>query len=332
MVLSEIELIQEIRARAFSFHRGLVKGIGDDCAVFENESAGDVFLCSTDLLIEHVHFNLQYTSLELLGKKSLAINLSDIAAMGGTSLYYVLSLATQKRGASRTIHELHKGLRSLEKDFRVTLMGGDLSHSRTDLFISITIVGKATKGKVIYRSGAKPGDKIFVTGTIGGSATGLHLLQKGHRLPRAKGSIRKAILAHLDPQPRCHIGKWLADNNFPSAMIDLSDGLSTDLLNLCWASDVGAIINESNLPVSPFTLALDSQPLNSAISGGEDYELLFTVPARLAKALIQRYPRSKFPAITEVGTIVEKKGGIKLVDQHGKMLAMKPLGYDHFSY
>lgn len=330
MPKSETDLIQEIRQSYSLSQRALIKGIGDDSAVLAGLSRSQRFLCTTDLLIERVHFDLRFTSPYLVGKKSLAVNLSDIAAMGGDPLFYTVSLAIPKKQVTRFIREFYKGLHHLATEYKVTLIGGDLSDSPSDIFICLTVLGKAEKNEVIYRSNARSGDQIFVTGTLGGSATGLRLLKTSYRLKSAKADIRRAIAAHLSPTPRCDVGRWLAENRLPSSMIDISDGLSTDLHHLCRESRVGAVIYEDLLPISEVTRALEKNPTAVATGGGEDYELLFTVPAKKVRHLVAKYP-SRLPPITRIGEILNKQSGVGIVTKDGSKQPFEPVGYDHFS-
>ncbi|MBI1748164.1 MAG: thiamine-phosphate kinase [Acidobacteria bacterium] len=326
--LTEIEIIARIRRRAQSFRKEILKGIGDDSAVLKNASPSEVLLCTTDLLIEGVHFQMDFTNPVLLGEKALAVNLSDIAAMGGTPLAYFVSLAVPVARAAGFVDAFYDGLRLLERTHHVGLAGGDLSRSPQGIFISITVIGKASRRRVLYRAGARPGDRIFVTGQLGASAVGLRLLQTGQTLQTRDADIFRAILAHLHVQPRCKEGAWLATHSGATAMIDISDGLATDLHHLCRESKVGARVYIESLPVSDVALRLESDPLAAALTGGEDYELLFTASPYKAKKLLKAYPKH-FSRITEIGEITSGRA-VRLLDVNGRARALAATGHDHF--
>jgi thiamine-monophosphate kinase len=326
--LSEADIIKKLK-RVERAHPAVIRGIGDDCAVLKSLNKNEVLLCTTDLLIEKIDFDFAFTDPYRLGMKSLAVNLSDIAAMGGAPLYYTVSLGFPRELVGDFVGPFYRGLRRVERKFNVALIGGDLSRAPSDVFISITVLGKAQRDKVVYRSGAKPGDLIFVTGTLGGSATGLRLLKEGHRIEDAEGIIHQALRTHLCPVPRVAAGRWLAEHKIASSMIDLSDGLSTDLHHLCEESHVGAQIYADQIPIASATRALEDAPLAAALDGGEDFELLFTVPENNVKRFRQSYPFRK-PPTTHIGHVINWREGVQITYGDGRQKKLLPQGYDHF--
>ncbi len=325
---SETELILSI-ARLIRYRsRQALCGIGDDAAVLRPPRGGTL-LWTTDLLVEGVHFRFDYTTPRLVGRKSLGVNLADIAAMGGRPRFYSVALAVGPAMSVDMVRQFYRGLEERALEYKTALVGGDTSRSPAGTLISVSVLGEAVKERAVYRSGARPGDLLFVTGTLGASSLGLKLLGAGARLDSAKGPERRAILAHLDPEPRCAEGLWLAKRRLVSAMLDISDGLSTDLNHLCRLSGTGAIVYEPFLPVDSSLLELDPDPLDSALNGGEDYQLLFAVPAARVKTLERSYPK-EFAPISCIGRITSRQSGIWLVRRDGSRRPLFPSGYNHF--
>lgn len=273
--MEERTLIDTIKKEFDTSCQGLIKGIGDDCAVF-SETDGKCWLISTDLLVENSHFILEWHTPFLLGRKSIAVNLSDVAAMGGSPRFILLSLEIPHYLTSDWLAEFRHGVRSILQEFDCHLIGGDITGGK-HLTISVTIIGSAQTNQVIYRSGAIAGQDIFVTGHLGSSAAGLNLLQKGYGL---EGEYHQLIHAHLDPKPQVQAGVALAQSQLVGAMQDISDGLSTDISHICQESGVGALLYEKDLPYTPqlaevcdkFTFNRN----NIILRGGEDYQLIFT--------------------------------------------------------
>lgn len=322
--LGEFGLIERIR-RTTATGRGVRIGIGDDCAWVEH--AGASALITTDLLIEHIHFDLKWTSLFDLGYKSLAVNLSDVAAMGGVADYAILSLGIPATFDSKQIDEFYRGFNRLAHRHGVALVGGD-TNVADSLIISVCVIGHPT-ARPIRRSGARVGDDIYVTGTLGDSALGLALLRK--KWPATKpGVIRKLVARHHRPMPQLRAGALLARLNIATAMIDISDGLLQDLGHICQASKVGAVIWNENLPISSaYRALLGKVGSGYALSGGEDYELLFCARPR-HRQLIDKLHRAGRVKITRIGRCVGAKQGIVVLDDSGKPIKSKIPGHDHF--
>jgi thiamine-monophosphate kinase len=270
---------------------GVVLGIGDDCAVLET-GGEDYLLWTVDTLLEGVHFDLGYTSLRQLGRKSLAVNLSDIAAMGGIPQYALLSLGwPPNRDLAQALH-IGQGLSEVAREFQTALIGGDTVASPGGVAVTVAVLGRVPKGELLTRTGARVGDGIYVTGPLGESAAGLEVLRRRPSLPAALTS--PLTEAHLDPTPQVAAGRLLAEHHLATALIDLSDGVASDLGHLCRLSGVGARLQEAAVPVSPevraVAAALGLDPVTLALAGGEDYELLFTSPhppATLERAFSQ---------------------------------------------
>jgi thiamine-monophosphate kinase len=322
--LGEFGLIERIRRMAAS-GRGVRIGIGDDCAWVKHAAGSS--LITADLLIEGVHFDLKWTSLFALGYKSLAVNLSDIAAMGGVPAYAMLSLGIPAKFTSQQVDEFYRGFNSLARKCQLALIGGDTNISPT-LIISVCLIG-APPARPVRRSGAKAGDDIYVTGTLGDSALGLAQLRKKSRGAKP-AAISQLLARHHQPTPRLTAGALLAREKLATAMIDVSDGLLQDLGHICQASNTGAVIWHEQLPLSSAYRALSGKNgTRFALSGGEDYELLFCARPR-HRQRIEKLPRLAQVKITRIGSCVAAKQGVTVIDGSGKPLALRFKGHDHF--
>jgi thiamine-monophosphate kinase len=326
---SEVDLIRQIQEFAGQARRvppQVRLSIGDDAAAFQLRH-GMLALLSMDALVEGVHFDLNYFTPEDLGWKSLAVNLSDIAAMGGKPLCFATSIALPKQDNRSFIRKLYRGMMDLANRYGVVLVGGDTCASPREVFLDLVIIGEVKPADIVRRAGAQPGDSIFVSGELGGSAMGLELLKSRGRQRRAAHVLAKR---HLRPVPRCELGQLLAQKHLVSAMIDLSDGLSTDLYRLCESSQVGAVIEASRIPIAPIPAGeqshLDHEVLHYAVNGGEDYELLFTVPSSIKN----RVPHflGEIP-LREIGRIT-KEVGKSWIQVKGHIDRLYPGGFDHF--
>jgi thiamine-monophosphate kinase len=328
--LGEFGLIRNIQRLSLRKSSSALIGIGDDAAALK-VSSSKTLLVTTDMLLEEIHFDFSFTDFHSLGWKSAAANLSDIAAMGGVPRYCLTSIGIPDHISVEQIKDFYRGFHSLMKTHKTVLVGGDTCHSGTGMVISVTVLGEIEKTKILARSGAKPGDKIFVTGTLGDSAAGLEILKNGARGQglKSKGAEAKRLIdKHLRPVARVAEGRAIALSGCASAMIDISDGLSSDLSHICEQSGVGAEIRSDRIPISPALLKLSgglTMPvLFYALSGGEDYELLFTVPPGKIKRL-----QSLHIPVTEIGTIKRGKT-VLLVNGSNRKRRLQPDGYDHF--
>ena len=317
--LGERELVSSIREEFSAKGKDLILGIGDDAAVIRG-AAGSCLL-TTDLLIENVHFTASLHPPRYLGRKSLNVNLSDIAAMGGRPRFALLGLALRKGLGKAWVRGFFGGLKAAAMEAGVTLVGGDISAAKR-IVVSITVIGEA--GKFIRRSGARPGDLIFVSGYLGDAAAGLRLLRRGCRLGQDKMADH-LLRAFLDPAPQIALGLALSRSKAANAMIDTSDGLSVDLLHLCEESGTGAEIDLDRLPLSPAIRALEKKPGRLALHGGEDYQLLFAMsPGKLGliAGLTKRF------RLQQIGRMTRGKK-IFVVDAKGRRLPLKAGGYEH---
>ena len=321
-VLGERDLISAIAGTFPGKGRGVIIGIGDDAAVLK--PGQKPLLLTKDLLVESVDFLKNLHPPFYLGRKSLSVNLSDVAAMGGKARFALLGLGFPPETEARWVREFLRGFKTAARETGVSLVGGDISRAG-EIVISVTILGETEAP--VSRGGGKPGDLLFVSGYLGDAQAGFRLLKKGYRL----GRNRRAVLllkAFLDPAAQLELGGKLAHQRLVSAMIDTSDGLSVDLLHLCEASGTGAEIEVEKLPLSPAIRSYISKPLPLALHGGEDFQLLFAVPPRNRTALLRL---GQTYLITEIGHLTADQG-ICLVDRRGKRTRLEPRGYEHFKY
>jgi thiamine-monophosphate kinase len=298
-------------------------GIGDDAAVLRLRGAND-WVVSTDAFLEGVHFLAAHPP-RMVGYKALARATSDIAAMGARPRYFFLNLALPSSRAGQWLDEFLRGMAQAAVRFGLVLAGGDTTKLQR-IALNLTLLGEVKPGHAVLRSGARPGDLIAVSGRLGVAEFGLHLFQRGlHK----KSGARELMKKHLQPEPRLALGQWLARSGVASAMIDISDGLSTDLAHLCEASGVGARIWAEKIPVlsKPAGLrGLGIDPLRLALDGGDDYELLFTVPRRQAPRLPKRF---RGVPLTILGEVSREKN-LNLVDARGRTKPLHPHGWDPF--
>jgi thiamine-monophosphate kinase len=329
---SESEIFAHLRRRAHASDQVRL-GIGDDAAVIRITGEKDLIACC-DLMVEGVHFRTEWMPARLLGRKALAVNLSDVAAMGGVPKFAMISVALPGKYSSKFIDELFEGAFELAEGCGVSIIGGDTSSSRDSLFIDVSVIGECETGKAVSRGGAKPGDAIYVTGSLGASALGLSLLEEGRRLDDVTDqpeSVRVAILKHLSPEPRLKLGRAIAEAGLATAMIDISDGLSNDLRHIVDESDCGAVLHADVIPIAECVRSFESgakslEPLRLALHGGEEYELLFTAQPE-NKELVSKLSTSSGVAITAVGEIVD--GGELQLQCAGLLEPLNPAGYEH---
>src|SRR3990167_9463483 len=299
--LGETGLIQRL-AKNFKAGNDIVKGIGDDCAVIRISKERHL-LITIDMLLEDVDFRLKDATAYQIGWKSLACGLSDIASMGGVAKYAVVSLGLPRRLSVEFVDELYRGIKALARRFDVEIVGGDTNASKK-LVIDVAVLGFIQPDRLTLRSGAKPGDIICVTGVLGGS-------YKSKR--------------HLTFVPRLNEARSLVKNFRITSMIDISDGLSTDLNHIAKESGVGACVYEELIPLSK-----DAKNVSAALNEGEDFELLFTMPLREARRLARKGPGSNGVKITQIGEILDKKIGVKIITSDGRVKDLKSKGFSHF--
>jgi thiamine-monophosphate kinase len=314
--------------RAASSH--LKMGIGDDAAIISPLAHTECVL-SCDTFLENVHFRVKTHPPDSVGYKALARATSDLAAMGAAPRYFLLTLALPNARAGSWLDALLKGMARAARELGITVIGGDTTQSRT-VFISITVLGEITPGRALTRSGARPGDIIYVSGKLGRAQLGLELVLRGHARNR---QLRDLVQPHLYPKIHIELGSWLAKQHIATSAMDLSDGLSTDLARLCTASKVGAIIYASKISIAAIPLAAARKltkpkldPLQRALHAGEDYELLFTIPAHQTKKL-RRAPGAA--SITPIGEITRDRQLI-LVAPDGNTTTLESQGWDPFRH
>jgi thiamine-monophosphate kinase len=343
--MNEFEFIQKIRrlAEARAAAPDLVRGVGDDAAVIKSVSGNDVVI-STDLLVEDVDFRRHTTYANLLGHKALAVSLSDIAAMGARPRWSLLSVGVPNDvWESEFLERFYDGFLQLAGRYSVGLIGGDVSRTPDKIVIDAIVIGECLSEREVYRSGAVPGDQIYVTGFLGDAAAGLRLIERGARLhsPASKPSsssieptdetpLEHLLLRQLQPEPRVGWGLLLGETQLATAMIDISDGLSSDLNHLCSESKVGALIDAARIPIDPVVKELSGRraldPLMLALHGGEDFELLFTVkPENIAKlpSRVDGVP------VTRIGEITDVSNGVNMAEGF-RTWALEPGGWEHF--
>jgi thiamine-monophosphate kinase len=328
--LSESALIRSVRERAAGGD-GVRVGIGDDCAVL-TPTPGAVLVATTDLLLEGVHFRRRWAEPADIGWKALAVNLSDIAAMGGRPRWALVALACPRSTTLDEIDAFYAGALALGREHGVALVGGDTSSSPAGWLVNATALGETTR-RPLLRSGARPGDVVAVTGALGQAAAGLAVLERPRapaRLPA--DALADVTAAHLRPRPRVAEGQWLAAAEGVTAMIDLSDGLATDLGHIAAESGVSARVDVERLPISPATRAVAHELAGDALAwatgGGEDYELLLTCAPTAFAGLrdgLERSTGARLSPIGEVGT----GSGVTFRDARGRPRATGP-GFEHF--
>jgi len=329
--LGEADIIQFIQEKGPSrLPSHLKKGIGDDCAVLKTD--GDrPLLVTTDTLVEGIHFTNQTLSPKALGWKALAVNVSDISAMGGTPHTAFLSLGIKPETNVSFIESFMAGFQAISDKTGIVLAGGDTVESPSFLVITVTLLGDCLPEHVVYRCGAREGDDLWVTGTLGNAAAGLFLLQ--NKQVAQSSEFKSQIRAHQKPMPPLEVGKALGESGLVHAMIDISDGIAKDLAHICEQSGVGAVLQAAEIPISPRVMKLAAEmgknPLDWALHGGEDYELLFAAsPADRQKIISLTAKVSNIPA-TRIGKAIRQQG-IWLETAKGRD-RLGPGGYFHFS-
>ena len=332
--LGEFGLIDHLTRNNITVNESTIKSIGDDAAVIDN--TGFQTVVSTDLLVEGIHFDLMYTPLKHLGYKSVVVNLSDIYAMNAQPKQITVSLALSNRFSVEAVDELYEGIYAACRHYNVDLVGGDTTSSPRGLVISVTAIGQAKKEKLVYRNGAKVGDLVCISGDLGAAFLGLQILEREKQLYLDNPSVQPdleqqdyLIGRQLKPEARKDIIEMMATNNLvPTAMMDISDGLASELHHICRQSGVGAFIEESGVSIHPdaqmMALTFQMDPITCALSGGEDYELLFTIDPKDIEKI--KY----LPDIYIAGEIVKAEDGIRLHTKGGNIHPITAQGWNHF--
>lgn len=332
--LGEFGLIEHLTKDFSITHKSTLKGIGDDAAVIDHH---EKTVISTDLLVEGIHFNLAYMPLKHLGYKAVVVNLSDIYAMNATPTQITVSIAVSNRFPLEAMEELYSGIGLAANVYGVDVVGGDTTSSKTGLLISITAIGQATKKEITYRKGAKPNDLLVVTGDLGGAYMGLQVLERENEVFKANPNNQPDLEPYtyiverqLKPEARKDIVELLNKLEVkPTAMIDISDGLSSEILHLCKQSEVGCNLFEDKIPLDPTVIStceefkMDSTLV--ALSGGEDYELLFTIDQNDFDKIKGN------PNLTVIGHIAEKSEGAHLITRANTKIPLTAQGWNSFA-
>jgi thiamine-monophosphate kinase len=327
--IGEFGLLSRVRQWMAVSRQDLIQGIGDDVAVIE--SGSKVLLATTDLLIEGVHFERSWIDPYRLGKKSLMVNLSDIAAMGGIPTYFLLSLGLPKDLPLSFVSRFYRGLKDGAKQYGVALIGGDTSVSQK-IVINICLLGEGKKDEIVYRKGARIGDDLYVSGMLGESALGLRMLQDKSLKKKSKWLIER----HLSPRPMLGLGWFLGQSRWATAMIDVSDGLLIDAGHLLEESRVGGRIWKGCVPRSNLLLRYaplySEDPYQLSLCGGEDYELLFTAPPLPSAVKDKIFLEAALHGgiVTHIGYVVSRRKGFRIIDNDGKEYPPDCLGFEHF--
>lgn len=334
--LGEFGLIQQLTKSVVIDSERTVLGIGDDAAVLERNNE-EYTLVSTDMLLEGIHFNLMYMPLKHLGYKCVAVNVSDICAMNGTAEQITVSLAVSNRFPKEALIELYEGINTACKAYNVDLVGGDTTSSTSGLILSITAVGKIRKEKLVTRGGAKENDLLVVSGDLGAAYMGLQILEREKEVYKANPNIQPDLDGHdyilqrqLKPEARVDVIQILQELKVqPTAMIDISDGLASEVLHLCESSNLGCHLYDEKLPIDAKTsmtaLEFNINPNTCALNGGEDYELLFTIAQSDYETIAAN------PNFTVIGHMTHAQDGKYLIDQHGQAVQLKAQGWNHFN-
>ena len=334
--LGEFELINRLVSKFETVNQSTIRSVGDDGAVMDYGPDKQVVV-STDLLIENIHFDLMYSPLKHLGYKSVVVNLSDIYAMNATPEQITVSIAVSNRFSLESLEELYEGIHAACRHYNVDLVGGDTSSSNKGLIISVTAIGQGAKEDIVYRNTAQPGDLICVSGDLGGAFIGMQILEREKALYLDNPGIKPELADYayvvgrqLKPEARGDVIKTLkAAGIKPTAMIDVSDGLASEIIHICSQSNVGAVIQEAKVPIHSMTEELAVKfrmdPITCALNGGEDYELLFTIdPEDLDKIQF-------LDDVYIIGNILTEKDGIILETSGGNFHRLKAQGWQHFN-
>ncbi|NVK64513.1 MAG: thiamine-phosphate kinase [Flavobacteriales bacterium] len=333
--LGEFGLIDHLTSKFTTKQASTTLGIGDDAAVIRISDT-ESMLVSTDFLIEGVHFNLMYMPLKHLGFKAVAVNVSDICAMNGKPEQITVSMAVSSKFPVEALEELYEGIQIACEAYGVDLVGGDTTASYSGLTLSITAIGRAETEKIAYRSGAKENDLLIASGDLGGAYVGLQVLEREKQVFQANPNIQPDLDGHdyivqrqLKPEARVDIIEYLKELDVvPTSMIDISDGLASEVLHICKASKVGCRLYDEKIPIDGKTsmtaIEFNLDPATCALNGGEDYELLFTISQ-------SDWDKIKGnPHMTPIGHITDAADGAYFVDKNGSAIELRAQGWDHF--
>lgn len=333
--LGEFGLIERIRSKFSLKNASSLTGIGDDAAVID--AGNDCVLVSTDMLVEGIHFDLSYTPVHHLGYKAVAVNVSDIAAMNGKAEQITVSIALSNRFSVEAVDALYEGIKAACENYQVDLVGGDTTSSVSGLVLSIAVLGRVAKEKITYRSGAKPTDILCVSGDLGGAFMGLQILEREKQVfltdPYMQPTLEKyeyIVGRQLKPEARAEIVLDLEEFKVkPTSMIDISDGLASELFHINKNSKVGARIYEDKIPIDQLTfqtaVEFKMDPITCALNGGEDYELLFTIDKNDQEKI------KNHPDIHMIGYVHERTDQNVMVTKQGNVVPLRAQGWDHFS-
>ncbi len=330
--LGEFGLIDHLTKNIKLKHKSSIKGVGDDAAVIESE--GKQNLVTTDLLIEGVHFDMTYTPLKHLGYKAAIVNFSDIYAMNGEPKQMVIGISASNRFSVEALEELYSGIYLACEKYNVDIVGGDTTSSSSNLFIAITVIGEAKKEDVVYRKGAKTGDLLCVSGDLGAAYMGLLVLEREKQVFKADPNMQPDFAGNdyilgrqLKPEARKDVIERLKEKGIkPTSMIDISDGLASEILHLCKHSDLGCNLYEEKIPIDVLTINMSEEfkidPSIAALSGGEDYELLFTISQTDFEKI------SELEEISVIGHMADSKAGKYMITRSGTAIELKAQGWD----
>ncbi len=332
--LGEFGLIKHLTEKIELLNESSIKGVGDDAAIIDNNNLQTVV--STDMLVEGIHFDLTYVPLKHLGYKAVTVNLSDIYAMNAQPKQILVSIALSSRFPIEAIEELYNGIYLACKNYNVDVVGGDTTSSKSGLIINITAIGQVEKGKAVYRNTAQEKDLLVVSGDLGGAYLGLQVLEREKEVYQTNPNMQPDLEGcdyilerQLKPEPRADIIQLLKTLEVhPTSMIDVSDGLASEILHLCNQSEVGCQLYEEKIPIDPTAVQkaveFNLNPTVAALSGGEDYELLFTIP-------MSDFEKVKGnPNLTIIGHITNKDSGVNLIANGGAQIPLKAQGWDAF--
>lgn len=329
--LGEFGLIERIATRLPTYRQDVRAGVGDDLAVLAWDDHYQLATC--DIQVEGVHFERESITASQLGRKAVAINLSDIAAKGGTPEHLLVSLAVRSDLEVEWLEDLYDGLGQEASLYGVDIVGGNLSRTEGPIVVDIFLLGKVHKQEVLLRSGAHPGDLVLVTGYLGDAAAGRAVLE-GLASSLGPEESRRLVATHLTPTPRLREGQVISRSRLATAMLDLSDGLGSDIGHLCDQSGVGVRLWADRLPVSPASRHVARSTQREewvlALGGGEDYELCFTVPPDGRRSVAEAVERETGTHVTCVGEMLEREAGRRLVVPDGRDVPLQSVGWNHF--